>query len=312
MDGHEHEHHSHSHGAGGHAHAPTSFGMAFAIGTALNLGFVGVQVGFGLAAHSVALLADAVHNLGDVLGLLIAWGAAVLARRQPTLSRTYGWGRGTILGSLANAVVLLAGCGAIAVEAIGRFSDPGPVGGTTVMWVAALGIVINGGTALLFMRGREHDLNIKGAFLHMAADAGVSAGVVLSGLLISLTGWRIVDPVTSLCIVAVIVVSTWGLLRESMNLALDAVPAGIDLARVDATLRALPGVADVHDLHVWALSTTQNALTVHLVQLPCDAAELLRSAGGRLLEQHGISHVTIQLETAAMAETCALRPAHII
>jgi len=185
-DDHGEDHHGHAHGPGGHGHAPASFGTAFAIGTALNAGFVAAQVFYGLAAHSVALLADAVHNFGDVLGLLIAWGAATLAKRHPTQARTYGWGRSTILASLTNAVVMLLGCGAIAFEAIRRFNDTAPVGGSTVMWVAALGIVINGATALLFMRGRKGDLNIKGAFLHMAADAGVSAGVVVAGLLITL------------------------------------------------------------------------------------------------------------------------------
>lgn len=211
-----HDHGGHAHGPGGHHHAPASFGRAFAIGTALNAAFVAAQVFYGLAAHSVALLADAVHNLGDVLGLLIAWGAATLARRAPTLARTYGWGRSTILASLTNAVVLLFGCGAIAVEAVRRFGDPSPVGGSTVMWVAALGIVINGVTALMFMRGRKGDLNVKGAFLHMASDAVLSAGVVVSGLLITLTGWHWLDPATSLAIVAVITIGTWSLLRDSV------------------------------------------------------------------------------------------------
>jgi cobalt-zinc-cadmium efflux system protein len=310
--GHDHDHHGHAHGPGGHGHAPASFGTAFAIGTALNGGFVAAQVFYGLAAHSVALLADAVHNFGDVLGLLIAWGAAILAKRLPTQARTYGWGRSTILASLTNAVVLLLGCGAIAVEAIRRFGDKAPVGGATVIWVAAVGIAINGATALLFMRGRKDDLNIKGAFLHMAADAGVSAGVVLAGLLIVLTGWRWLDPVTSLLIVAVITFSTWSLLRDSVNLALDAVPGGIDLIEVSAALRGLPGVVDVHDLHVWGLSTTETALTAHLV---CDGAgdtDLIRMACVEMREHFRIGHATFQIETAELAEACALRPAHVI
>jgi cobalt-zinc-cadmium efflux system protein len=316
-DDHDHHHdHTHSHGpahaAGGHTHAPAAFGSAFAIGTALNAAFVGAQVFYGLAAHSMALLADAVHNLGDVMGLLIAWGAATLATRHPTPGRTYGWGRGTILASLTNAVVLLFGCGAIAVEAIRRFNDAAPVGGNTVMWVAALGIVINGGTALLFMRGRKGDLNIRGAFLHMAADAGVSAGVVVAGLLITLTGWHWVDPATSLLIVAVITAGTWSLLRDSANLALDAVPEGIDLAKVDAALRALPGVADVHDLHVWGLSTTENAITAHLVHNGGGDSILLQAACVEMRARFGIGHATFQVETAEVAQVCELRPAHVV
>jgi cobalt-zinc-cadmium efflux system protein len=307
-----HDHHDHGHGPGGHQHAPTAFGAAFAIGTALNAGFVAAQVFYGIAAHSMALLADAIHNFGDVLGLLIAWGAATAAKRRPTQARTYGWGRSTILAALTNAVVLLFGCGAIAVEAIRRFGDPTPVGGETVIWVAALGIGINGATALLFMRGRKDDLNVKGAFLHMAADAGVSAGVVFAGLLIILTGWPWLDPVTSLLIVAIITISTWSLLRDSANLALDAVPEGIDLAQVDATLRALPGVADVHDLHVWGLSTTKTALTAHLVHQNGESADLIRMACLEMQTHFGIGHATFQVETAELAEACELRPASVI
>jgi cobalt-zinc-cadmium efflux system protein len=313
---HDHDHHLHSHGPRGHGHAPASFGTAFAVGTALNGALVAAQVFYGLLAHSVALLADAVHNFGDVLGLMIAWGAASLATRRPTQARTYGWGRSTILAALTNAVVLLFGCGAIAVEAVRRFSDPTPVGGKIVIWVAALGIVINGVTALLFARGRKDDLNVKGAFLHLAADAGVSAGVVVAGLLITLTGWHWLDPVTSLLIVLVIVVGTWELLRDSANLALDAVPEGVELAKVDAALRALPGVIDVHDLHVWGLSTTDTALTAHLVQDGGgDVVSLIRLAGTEMREHFKIGHSTFQVEapdlveTCALAETCARRPA---
>ncbi len=207
---HHHGHHDHHGGHAGHSHAPATFGRAFAIGAVVNAGFVALQVFYGLAAHSVALLADAVHNLGDVLGLLIAWGAATLTQRAPTPKRTYGWGRSSILAALGNAVVLLLGCGAIAVEALGRFGTPAPVAAEVVMWVAAAGIVVNGGTALMFMRGHAHrpggDLNVRGAFLHMAADAAVSLGVVVAGGVILLTGWQWVDPLTSLAIVAVI---TW-------------------------------------------------------------------------------------------------------
>lgn len=316
-EGHEHagnDHAGHSHGPGGHHHAPASFGRAFAIGTALNAAFVAAQVFYGLAAHSVALLADAVHNLGDVLGLLIAWGAATLARRAPTLARTYGWGRGTILASLTNAVVLLLGCGAIAVEAVQRFGNPAPVGGTTVMWVAALGILINGGTALLFMRGSKGDLNVRGAFLHMASDAVVSVGVVVSGLVISLTGWLWLDPATSLAIVAVITIGTWGLLRDSANLAMDAVPDGIDVAKVEAALGRLPGVTEVHDLHVWGLSTTETALTAHLVVDADGFAPpgTLRTACELVRKEFGIGHATFQVETPDVAVACELRSAAVV
>ncbi len=301
--------HAHAHD---HHHAPASFGAAFAIGTALNVAFVAAQIFYGLLAHSMALLADAVHNFGDVLGLLIAWGAATLANRGPTSAHTYGWGRTTILASLVNAVVLLVSCGAIALEAIRRFGEPAPVAGATVMGVAALGIVINGATALMFMRGRNDDLNVRGAFLHMAADAAVSAGVVVTGLLITLTGRNWLDPVSSLAIVAVIVAGTWGLLRASANLAMDAVPEGIDLADVEAVLRALPGVEDVHDLHVWGLSTTNTALTAHLVQASGDATALLREAEHEVRTRFRIGHATFQVETPELAQTCALAPAHVI
>lgn len=313
--GHDHRGHAHGHhhGHGGRSHAPASFGRAFAIGTALNALFVATQAAFGVAAHSMALLADAVHNLGDVLGLLLAWGAAVLARSRPTAGRTYGWGRGTILASLTNAVVLLLGCGAIAVEAVRRFASPGSVGGETVAWVAALGILVNGATALLFMRGRKDDLNVRGAFLHMASDAAVSAGVVVSGLLIALTGWRWLDPATSLAIVAAVTAGTWGLLRDSANLAMDAVPEGIEAGQVEAALRSLPGVVEVHDLHIWGLSTTETALTAHLVQDGSgEAGSLLRLAASRVRERFRIGHATFQVETAEVAQACELRQDHVV
>ena len=307
---HDHDHHDHRHG--GYSHAPASFGRAFAIGTTLNVTFVAAQVFYGLAAHSVALLADAVHNFGDVLGLLIAWGAATLARRGPTQARTYGWGRSTILACLTNAVVLLLGCGAIAVEAIRRIGDAPPVAGRTVMWVAALGIVVNGATALLFMRGRKGDLNVRGAFLHMASDAVVSAGVVGAGVLILATGWSWIDPATSLIIVAVIVAATWGLLRDSTNLALDAVPGGIHLPHVETALSGLSGIVEVHDLHVWALSTTETALTAHLVTDGHEPADLVRQACILLQERFRIGHATIQVESVATAAACDLRPSHVV
>jgi len=292
--------------------------MAFAIGTTLNAAYVGAQVAYGLAAHSVALLADAVHNLGDVLGLVAAWGAIQLAKRGPTQTRTYGWGRGTILASLGNAVVLLLGCGGIAIEAVHRFDMPKPVAGGVVMWVAAAGIAINGATALMFMRGRKDDLNIKGAFLHMLSDAAVSAGVVVAALAIQLTGWLWLDPLTSLLIVLVIIIGTWGLLRDSANLAMDAVPGGIELSKVNETLLALPGVIEVHDLHVWALSTTETALTAHLIQ--SDAAEdatddgvgLTALASVTVRKHFNIGHSTFQVETAKSAHACRLRSADVV
>ena len=314
-DHHDHDdHHGHGHhsrGHGGHSHAPSTFGRAFAIGAAANAAFVVLQVFYGVAAHSVALLADAVHNLGDVLGLLIAWGATTLTRRAPTARRTYGWGRSSILAALANAVILLLGCGAIAVEALGRLASPAPVGATAVMWVAAAGILVNGGTALLFMRGRHGDLNVRGAFLHLAADAAVSGGVVLAGALILLTGWQWVDPLTSLGIVAVITWGTWGLLRQSVNLAMDAVPDGIDRAAVQAALAALPGVTEVHDLHIWGLSTTRTALTAHLVLDRPDPA-LMPRACAMLHDRFGLDHATLQVEEAEAAMACALRPAEVV
>jgi cobalt-zinc-cadmium efflux system protein len=307
---HGHDSHGHAHASGGHHHAPSSFGRAFAVGISLNAAYVAAQVFYGIVAHSVALLADAVHNLGDVLGLAIAWGAMRLAQRGPTQTRTYGWGRGTILASLSNAVVLLLGCGAIAIEAARRFSDPEPVVGSVMIWVAAAGIVLNGATALMFMRGREHDLNIKGAFLHMASDAAVSAGVVIAGLLIHVTGWSWLDPVTSLLIVAVIIIGTWSLLRDSVNLAMDVVPGGISLSEVERTLLALPGVIEVHDLHVWPLSTTETALTAHMIQAGSgEANALIEQAGSQVRERFGIGHCTFQVEIEESAGACALRSA---
>jgi cobalt-zinc-cadmium efflux system protein len=308
-DHHDHGHHDHHHG---HSHAPKSFDGAFAIGVVLNTGFVIAQILYGLAAHSMALLADAVHNFGDVFGLLIAWGAVWLGRRTPTSERTYGWGRSSILASLTNAVVLLLGCGAIAVGALQRLMDPQPVVETTVIWVAAVGIVINGATALLFMRGSQGDLNIRGAFLHMASDALVSLGVVLAGVLMLVTGWLWLDPLTSLAIAAVITVGTWWLLRDSANLALDAVPAGVKLDHVRSCLDALPGVVEVHDLHVWGLSTSQTALTAHLVVGTGHDPALITQACGTVRTKFGISHATFQLESTEIASECELRGAHVV
>lgn len=303
--GHDHQHgqghqHGHGHGGHGHSHAPSSFGRAFAIGTALNLTFVVVEAVYGLIAGSMALLADAGHNLSDVLGLLIAWSAMALARRKPSGRYTYGLRSSSILAALFNAVLLLVAISVIAIEAISRFADPEPVAGTTVMIVAGVGILINTATALLFVRGRKGDLNIRGAFLHMAADAGVSAGVVIAGLLIVLTGRTWIDPVTSLIIVAVVAVGTWSLLRDSVNMSLQAAPVGVDPERIESFLSKQPGVAGVHDLHVWPMSTTETALTAHLLipaGYPGDgfSAEIVRLLKGLF----GIDHATLQIETDA-------------
>ena len=312
--GHDHgdDGHDHSHGGLGHVHAPKSFGRAFAIGTTLNLGFVVVEGAYGIVAGSMALLADAGHNLSDVLGLLIAWGAATLAKRQPKGKYTYGLRSSSILAAFLNALLLLVAITVIAVEAIGRFSEPAPVAGTTVMIVAGIGILINGATALLFMSGRKGDLNINGAFLHMAADAAVSAGVVAAGFAIVQTGWSWIDPVVSLVIVAVIAIGTWGLLRDSVNMSLQASPPGLDPQTVGAFLAGQPGVTAVHDLHVWPLSTTETALTVHLVmpggypgdRFTADLAVVLR-------QQFGIHHATVQIETDPDAD-CMLAPDDVV
>ncbi len=291
--GHFHAGHSHA----GHGHMPADFGRAFAIGITLNVVYVVAQAVFGLAAHSLALLSDAGHNLGDVIGLLLAWGATLLARRQPTTRFTYGLRRSTILASLANAMLLLVAVGGITWEAIRRFGERESVAGMTVIWVAAAGICINWVTAMLFMSGRKGDLNVRGAFLHMAADAAVSAGVVVAGILILFTGWSWLDPTVSLLINGVIVWGTWGLLRDSMSMAMDAVPAGIDLATIQRYFRGLPGITDFHHLHIWALSTTETALTVHLVKPNPDGDDaLLGKVNHDLGERFAIGHATVQLE----------------
>jgi cobalt-zinc-cadmium efflux system protein len=291
-----HRHHSHT--GPGHTHrAPETFSRAFWIGITLNLVYVIAQVVFGLAAHSLALLADAGHNLGDVVGLGLAWGASVLAQRQPTVRYTYGFRRSTILASLANAILLLVAVGGITWEAIRRFGEHTNVVGITIIYVAAVGVAINWLTAMLFMSGRKRDLNIKGAFLHMAADAAVSGGVVATGFVILLTRWWWLDPVVSLLINAVIVWGTWGLLRDSMSMTMDAVPPGIDLPNVQKYFQSLSGITGYHHLHIWSLSTTEVALTVHLVKPKADGDdELLRSVNHELRARFGIDHPTIQFE----------------
>ncbi|MPZ56219.1 MAG: cation diffusion facilitator family transporter [Rhizobiales bacterium] len=302
--GHDHEGHGHA----GHAHAPANYGTAFLIGIGLNTVFVIVEAVFGVISNSVALIADAGHNLSDVLGLAVAWIGTALAKRTPSSRFTYGLRGSTILAALFNAVFLLVGVGAIAWESIGRLMHPAPVAGTTVMIVAAIGVVINGITAWLFMSGRKGDLNIRAAYLHMVADAGVSIGVVIAGLVIVLTGWLWLDPLISLVIVVVIVWGTWGLLRESVALSLAAVPSNIAPEKVSGYLAGLPGVAGVHDLHIWAMSTTETAMTAHLIMPgghPGDAA--LAGFVHDLKHRFGIVHPTLQIELGD-AQACALEP----
>lgn len=285
-----------------HRHAQLNHNRAFAVGVALNVLYIIFEVGAGWAAGSVALLADAGHNASDVLSLLLAWGASALGRRRPTQRRTYGLRRSTILASLANAILLLVAIGAIAWEAVRRFAEPQPVPGSTLMWVAAIGIVINTATALLFVKGRERDINIRGAFLHMAADAGVSAGVVGAGVAIHFTGLAWIDPLVSLLIVLVIAVGTWGLLRNSVNLIMDAVPPGIDPRAVETYLAGLPGVKAVHDLHIWGMSTTETALTAHVVRTDGRIDDdLLARIDQDLQKQFGIGHATVQFEGESRA-----------
>jgi cobalt-zinc-cadmium efflux system protein len=301
-----HDHHPHDH----HGHAT---GRAFAIGILLNLFFVAVEWTYGVLAHSLALIADATHNFGDVLGLALAWGALALARRPPSARFTYGLRGSTILAALSNATLLLVAIGGIAWEAILRFKNTGTIHETTVIWVALLGVVINTGTALLFMGGSKSDLNVRGAYLHMAADAGVSLGVAAAGVGIMYTGWAWLDPATSLLIVAVIFVGTWRLLRDSVRLALHAAPENVDPVAVRKFLCGLPGVAEVHDLHIWAMSTTETALTAHLV-MPAGhpGDEFFSGVIGQIEAQYHIGHATIQIETGTSAQPCVLAPDHVV
>lgn len=319
MAGHDHHHgHAHGHGhshSGGHSHGgghhghnhapPKNFTRAFAIGIALNLGFVVVEAGYGFAAGSVALLADAGHNLSDVLGLAVAWAGAALAARPPSKRFTYGLRGSSILAALLNALLLMVALGAIVLEAVQRFGEPATVMGPTVAIVAGVGILVNGVTAWLFARGRKGDINIRGAFLHMVADAAVSAGVVVAGLVIWKTGLGWIDPAVSLVIAALIFWQTWGLLKESVEMSLGAVPRGIDFDHVDEALKALNGVERVHDLHIWPMSTTEPVLTAHLVMPggpPGDT--FLTDARTMLHERFGIGHATLQVELGH--EDCAM------
>ncbi len=300
-------------GHSGHVHSPpANFGTAFAVGMGLNLAFVVVEIAFGLFARSLALIADAGHNFTDVIGLLLAWAAALLSNVGPKPGRSYGYRRSSILAALANSILLLIAIGAIAWESIKRFWKPEPVSGWTVIWVSLVAILISGLTAVLFMSGRKRDINIRGAFLHMAADAGTAAGVVVAGILILLTGAYWIDPLVSLIIVAVILAGTWGLLRDSLNLSLDSVPPGIDESAVKQYLAGLPRVQSVHDLHIWAMSTTETALTAHLV-IPLydgyavhDDDHLLGKACRDLNQLFWIDHATIQIERGIVV--CNLAP----
>ena len=309
MQTHAHNH-THTHPEG---KEPARFDRAFAIGVTLNAGFVLIEWAFGVLANSLALIADASHNLGDVLGLLLAWGAAALARRLPSPRFTYGLRSSTILAALANAALLLVITGGIAWEAILRFREPAAIDAPVVIWVAALGIAVNTATALLFMSGRKQDLNLRGAYLHMAADAAVSLGVVVAGLLTLATGWTWLDPVVSLVIVAVILLGTWGLLRDATRLALHAVPEGVDPASVRQFLSRQHGVKEVHDLHIWGMSTTETALTAHLVMPgghPGDT--FIADLADRIDHEFGIAHATLQVETGSGSQPCALAPDHVV
>lgn len=312
---HDHDHDDHEHGsahAKGHGHhhhdhgpPPEGYSGRFAAGIALNLAFVVIEATYGYISGSLALLADAGHNFSDVLSLGLAWGAASLAGSKPSPRRTYGYRRATILASLLSAGMLLLAMGGIAWEAIGRFSNPAPLDGMTMIVVAGIGVVINTATALMFASGRHGDLNIRAAFLHMAADALLSLGVVIGGIAILMYGWQWLDPVISLIIVAAIVWGTWDLLRESLDLAVDAVPRSIEPAAVAAWLSALPGVARIHDLHIWAMSTTESALTVHLVMPEGSDDRFLRDVTEGLEERFSIGHATVQIERVDAGDGCS-------
>jgi cobalt-zinc-cadmium efflux system protein len=324
-DGHEHEgahahpeDHGHDHeasyGHGGHQHgAPSDFSAAFAIGISLNLAFVVVETVYGILAHSMALVADAGHNLSDVLGLGLSWGATILAKRAPTIRRTYGLKASTILASLANALVLLFVTGGIAWESVRRLAEPANVSEKTVIVVALVGVAVNGVSALLFMSGSKGDLNIRSAFLHLASDAVLALGVAVAGGVILFTGWNWLDPVVSLVLSATILFSTWSLLRSSTDLALSAVPEHIKPEAVRQLLAELPGVQAVHDLHIWAISTTETALTVHLEVPGTIACEASAKANKLLRDRFGIGHCTIQVEASkAEGAHCSLAPDNVV
>lgn len=297
--GHDHKHdhkHGHSHGPGGHSHGPLTFDRAFAIGITLNILFVIVEFGTGFVAQSVALMADAGHNLSDVLGLCVAWAGATLAKALPSKRFTYGLKASTILAAMLNALLLLMAMGAIVFEAVQRIGEPANVKGMVVVVVAAIGILVNAATAWLFARGQKSDINLRGAYLHMAADATVSAGVMLAGLAIWWTGAGWIDPVTSIVVAMLIFWQTWGLLRETVEMSLNAVPRAIDFDQVEAALKGLPGVSAMHDLHIWPMSTTETVLTAHLVMAAPASDAFLADAQKMLHDRFAIGHATIQIE----------------
>ena len=302
------DHHNHNHSKGHHHHpSPKSQGRVFIMTIVLNMLFVIIEFAYGFITNSTALIADAGHNISDVLGLMLAWGAVILTRKAPSKRYTYGLRSTSIMAAVANAMLLLVACGAIAMEAIDRFSQPPAVAGLTVSIVAAVGIVINGLSAWLLMRGSKEDLNIRGAYLHMAADAAVSLAVVIAGVAMFYTGWFMIDPIISLVIVIVIVVGTWSLLRESMQLALSAVPANIDALAIDAYLRQLAGVTEIHDLHIWGLSTTESALTVHLVMPNGHPGDNFMDEIVQTLEERFfVHHSTLQIEQGTTNHSCSL------
>jgi len=311
---HGHDHHGHGHHHHGHHHhIPKNFDKRFAIGAALNMGFVVAELLFGFLSNSVALIADAMHNFSDVIGLLLAWGGAWLARLIPTATRTYGYRSASILAALANAALLFIAVGGIVIESVRRFFNPAVIESTTVIWVAAIGIVINTATAMMFFHGQKDDLNIRGAFLHMVADALVSVGVVVAALIVLWTGYDWIDPLIGLVIAGVIVWSTWGLAKDSLHLSLAGVPRNINVEAVRRYLAGLPGVAEVHDLHIWAMSTTETALTVHLLRpaaVPDDA--FLHEVAGELQSRFKIHHPTIQIEAGNARDACKLAPEEVV
>lgn len=311
--GHDHSH-GHGHGHGGHHHhVPKDFGWRFAIGAAVNILFAGGELLFGFLTQSLALMADAIHNFSDVIGLLLAWGAATLAKAAPTENHTYGYRGASFIAALTNAMLLFLVTGALVFEAVQRFHAPASVANTTVIVVASIGILINGATAMLFWQGQKEDINIRGAFLHMMYDAAISLGVVVGAVVIGYTGWMLIDPIISLIIAGIIVYGSWGLATEALRLSLAAVPRHIDKKGVQDYLASLPGVRDVHDLHIWAMSTTETALTVHLVR-PEYAMDdtFLNTVSDELQNRFNIAHATIQIEAGNTSVVCRLAPKEVV